>query len=89
MQLAITIPDDIAAHLRATQGGDLARTAIEQIALAGYLVGTLSRYQVQRLLGFDNRWETEDWLGSHGATMQYTTAELDRDRVNLDHVLGR
>jgi len=89
MQLAITIPDDIATHLRAVQGGDLERTAIERIALAGYLDGTLSRFQVQRLLGFANRWETEDWLGSRGAAMQYTAAELDRDRVNLDLVLGR
>jgi len=88
MQLAIDIPDDIAAHLWA-QSDDLARGAVEQIALGGYLAGTLSRFQVQRLLGFDNRWETEDWLGSRGAAMQYSIDELELDRTNLDRLLGR
>ena len=89
MQLTLDIPDDIAARLRAAHGGDLARSTVERIALAGYLDGTLSRFQVQRLLGFDNRWDTEEWLGSRGATAQYTTADLDLDRANLDRILGR
>ena len=72
MQLAIDIPDDIAAHLWA-QSDDLARGAVEQIALAG----TLSRFQVRRLLGFDNRWKTEAWLGSRGAAVQYSIDELE------------
>ena len=63
-------------------------TAAEQSALGGYLNGTLSRFQVQRLLGFDNRWDTENWLGDRGASMQYTLADLDLDRANLDCLLG-
>src|SRR4051812_47255738 len=71
MQVTLDIPDDIAGHLRAIQGGDLERAALEQIALAGYVTGTLNRFQVQRLLGFDNRWDTEEWLGRRGAAVQY------------------
>jgi len=89
MPLTIDIPDDIAKHMRSTHGGDLERSAIEQLAIAGYNAGTLSRYQVQRLLGFDNRWDTEEWLGSRGASMQYSITELEQDRINLDKVLGR
>lgn len=87
MQLTITIPDDIARRL--APAGNPERAAVEHLALAGYVSGTLGFYQVQQLLGFDNRWDTEEWLGSRGATMQYTLADLDLDRANLDRVLGR
>jgi hypothetical protein len=89
MQLTLDIPDDIAARLLAVDGDDLARSAVEHIALTGYTEGKLSRFQVQRLLGFDNRWDTENWLGSHGASMQYSMDDLELDRANLDRVLGR
>ena len=69
MQLTLEIPDDLAARLRAVHGEDLSRATVQKLALAGYLDGTFSRYQVQRLLGFDNRWDTEEWLGSRGATL--------------------
>ena len=88
MQLTLDIPDDIADHLRTARGGDLNRSAVEQLALGGYLDGTLSRFQVQRLLGFDNRWDTENWLGDRGASVQYSLADLDLDRANLDRLLG-
>lgn len=87
MQLTFDIPGDIAARLTAC--GDVARAAVERIALAGYLDGTLGRHQVHRLLGFDNRWEAEEWLGSRGATAQYTAADLDADRAALDRDLAR
>ena len=63
-------------------------TGHEAEALAGYLAGTLSRYQVQKMLGFDNRWDAEEWLGAQGATVQYTIADLDQDRATLDALLG-
>lgn len=89
MQLTIDIPDDIADRLLDRHGGDAARAAVERIALAGYLDGTLSRYHVQRLLGFDNRWDAEEWLGARGAAAQFTAAELAADRASLDRLLGR
>lgn len=89
MQLTIDIPDDVAGRLRDSHGGDAARAAVERIALAGYLDGTLSRYHVQRLLGFDNRWDAEEWLGARGASAQFTAAELAADRAALDRLLGR
>ena len=50
--------------------------------------GALSRYQVQELLGFTNRWDTEDWLGRHQATVQYSLEDLEADRKTLDRLLG-
>jgi len=48
----------------------------------------LSRHQVQRLLGFDNRWDAEEWLGTRGASVQYSLADLNQDRATLDRLFG-
>ena len=88
MQVTLDIPDDIAECLRAAWGENLAVPAVEQIALAGYHAGTLSRYQVQRLLGFDNRWDAEEWLGRCRAHAGYSAADLEGDRAALDRLLG-
>ena len=89
MELTLKIPDDLTAPLKAAHGDDLGRAAIERLALDGYRSGTLSRYQVQRLLGFDNRYDTEEWLGRSGAVSSYTMADLHSDRDALDGLLGR
>jgi hypothetical protein len=63
-------------------------TEREAEALAGYQAGELSQFQVQQLLGFDNRRDTEEWLGRNGATMQYSLADLEQDRISLDRLFG-
>jgi Uncharacterised protein family (UPF0175) len=89
MELTLKIPDDLTAPLREAHGDDLGRAAIERLALGGYRAGKLSRYQVQRLLGFDNRYDTEEWLGRNGAVSNYTVDDLHADRETLDRLLPR
>ncbi len=88
MNFTITIPDEFLGPLHAAVGNDLSRAAIEQLALEGYRTQKLSRYQVQQLLGFDNRWETEQWLGQHGVCLSYHLDDLEADRQTLDRILG-
>jgi hypothetical protein len=88
MNFTVTIPDEFVEPLHAAVGGDLSRAALEQLALEGYRSQKLSRYQVQQLLGFDNRWTTEQWLGQHGAVLNYGLDDLEADRETLDRVLG-
>ncbi len=90
MHLTIELPEDIAHHLRQSHAPtELERVAVEQLALAGYLSGTLSQFQVQRMLGFDSRWDAERWLGAQGATLQYSLSDLEADRANLSHLASR
>ncbi len=88
MQVTVEIPDALVERVRAAVGEDLGRAAVEQFAREGYEAGKLSRYEVQRLLGFDNRWDTERWLGQHGIRKNYSLADLEADRKTLDRVLG-
>ena len=87
MQLTLDIPDDIAAQLRTSHGPDLGRAALERFALESYRARSLSRYQLQRLLGFDNRWDTEEWLGKMGEHETYTLQDLEDDRRTLEELI--
>lgn len=89
MEIRVDIPESLAGPLEAAHGPDLGRAAIEQLALEGYRTGKLSRYQVQQLLGFDNRYETEDWLGRSGVRVNYSLSDLQADRDTLDRILNR
>lgn len=65
------------------------QTVREAEALAAYRSGTLTRYQLQRLLGFESRWETEAWLGDMGEHETYTLADLEADRRTLQNLFPR
>ena len=58
---------------------DLSRIALEALAAQGYRDGKLSHSEVQRLLGFNSRWETDSFLKQAGAHLDYTEADLERD----------
>lgn len=86
MRITIDIPEEVVAPLLEAHGSDLNRAVLEQLALEGYRAGKLSRYQVQRLLDLDNRWDAESWLGSKGANLNYTPEELEADRETLSRL---
>jgi hypothetical protein len=78
--ITLTVP----AHLAET-----VRSALEGVALAGYRSGTLSLHQVQNLLGFRDRWQTQEWLGTRGISQSYSVDDLETDRATLDQLLGK
>jgi len=88
----MTVSIDLSAEseelLRGAFGSNLSRAALEAIAVEGYRRGKLTRYGIQKLLGFDNRWDTEEFLGAHGVDLNYSLDDLEADRRTLDRVLG-
>lgn len=88
MNITISIPDEFLEPLHAAVGTDLGRAAVEQLALEGYRTQKLSLYQVQQLLGLNNTWDTEEWLGKHGVCLNYQLDDLQADRETLDRILG-
>jgi len=88
MTLSIDIPNEAEKALREAWGSDLSRAALEALAIEGYRCGKLSRYDVQRLLGLPDRLETEEWLGRHGVSLNYTLEELEGDRAALNQAFG-
>lgn len=78
MNVAIELPKEIAKSL-AGPDEDLSRIALEALAAQGYRDGKLSHSEVQHLLGFNSRWETDAFLKQAGAHLDYTEADLERD----------
>ena len=78
MNVAIELPPEIARSL-AGPHDDLSRVALEALAAHGYRSGKLTHAEVQRMLGFNSRWETDAFLKQAGAYVDYTEADLEHD----------
>lgn len=87
MNVAIQIPDDVSESL-CERWGDVARRALEAVAVEAYRSGALTASQVGRLLGHTSRWETEAFLKRMGAWLHYTEADLDKDLAVLRESRG-
>ena len=79
MQLALDLPDELSAALAAS-GPDLSRAALEAIALEAYRERKISTAQLQRLLGFESRYELDGFLERHEVWLDYTWQDLEQDR---------
>ena len=77
MNVAIELPKEIANSLGPDE--DLSRIALEALAAQGYRDGKLTHSEVQQLLGFNSRWETDAFLKQAGAHLDYTDVDLERD----------
>lgn len=80
METVFGISPQSEQELHEVFGPNLKKAALEALALIGYRSGKLSLAQVRRLLGFDNRWQTENWLGEQGVTWNYNLEDLEIDR---------
>jgi hypothetical protein len=76
-QVAIELPEDIASRLGPE--GELSKVALRALSAQAYRDGQLTHAEVQRVLGFASRWETDAFLKQAGAYLDYTEADLDND----------
>lgn len=76
--VAIELPEDIADRL-SEKPEDLSRVALEAVAAQGYRSGKLTHAEVQRMLQFASRWETDAFLKRAGAYLDYSETDLERD----------
>lgn len=82
MEITIQLPDDIAEFVLQKQP-DLARLALEALAIACYSRKLIGQAQVGKLLGFDSRFEVEEFLHRNGAALAYDLGDYERDLETL------
>lgn len=82
MTLTMNIPDNLAASIGSAVD-EVRSRFIEGYAVQAYRSGTFSAAEVRELLGHSSRWETEDFLASHGAWPDLTANEVLDDMNNL------
>jgi predicted HTH domain antitoxin len=59
MQITVELPDNLTEHEHPD------REALEALVIAGYSSGALSAKQARLLLGFETRFELDDFLYTH------------------------
>jgi predicted HTH domain antitoxin len=87
MAISIELPPDIESLLT-TQYSDLAQAAKEALTVEAYRSGKFGISTVRRILGFETRWEAEQWLADRHVPINYGPEDLEADRRTLDRVLG-
>jgi hypothetical protein len=80
MPVTIYLPDEILS----TDGEDVSRKVLEQVALDGFRSEQLTTAQVRRILGFESRLQVYEFLASHGVPwVDYDDEELRRELESL------
>lgn len=90
MSLHVTfeLPADVEERLR-REHGDLAAEVKEAFALELFRRGTLSHFELSRVLGLD-RFQTDAFLKRHNVVEGLLTMEdLEEQRETTERVLGR
>jgi hypothetical protein len=77
MVLQIELPEDISRAL-SERWSDMPRHVLETLAIQGYRAGVLSEHQVGRMLGFETRGETNEFLLRAGQFYDYDEQELEQ-----------
>lgn len=88
MEVLLQVPDDIAERLRA-RSEDLPRRALESLAAESCRAGILTSAEVQRMLGFETRMETDGFLKKWGCYLDYSEEDFQRDAETLRRLSGR
>ena len=89
MALTITLrlPPDLEEKVR--RAGNLDSEVQEAFVLELFRRGTLSHYELSRILGLD-RFGTDAWLKRHGVFEgSLTMRDLEADRQTLDRIMGK
>ena len=78
MDVHLEIPEEFARHLASDAKG-LARAALEALAAEAVRSGKLTTFQARGLLGIQSRYEMDGFLKAHGAFLDLTLADVQKD----------
>lgn len=79
MSITLDLPQEIEKILREEWAGSLPRKVLEAVAVEAYRDKKIGSAQVGRILGFENRWETLEFLSQRGVYPNYDLEEFEED----------
>lgn len=88
MLITIEIPEEIGSQLQQSWQ-NIPQKLTEALAVEGYRSGIMTSAQIQQLLKFSSRWETEQFLKNAQAYLDYTEEDLLEDVQTLRQVLPK
>ena len=78
MDVHLEVPEELARQL-ASDGKNLARVALEALAVEGVRSEKLSVFQARELLGIQSRYEMDGFLKKHGVFLDLTLEDVRKD----------
>jgi predicted HTH domain antitoxin len=88
MAVTFDLPESVEVQLR-REVPDLDEAAREQFIISQYQKGRLSTGDVALILGFETRYQAEQWLGQRGVRANYNLESLEADNRALERILDR
>jgi predicted HTH domain antitoxin len=82
MTVSFELPNDLQAELQVAFG-DLGQAAKEALAVQGYTDRKFGTSTLRRLLGFESRWQVEQWLADRQIVRNYSKDDLESDLETL------
>jgi len=89
MTITLDIPEEIERDILSMDDALLRRKLMETTAVEAYRDRKISSADVGRMLGFESRWETINFLSQFKAYPNYNEEDLEKDRANLEKLLGK
>lgn len=87
MSITVNMPEEIERQLRA-EYPDLDRRVVEGFVVEAFRSGELSSYQIQQILGFEDRWQTIEFLSQRGVYPNYEMEELEEEHRAMDKLFS-
>jgi hypothetical protein len=84
MNVTLRIPDNLAERLGAP--ADVSRRALEAFAAEEYRTHRISKAELRHLLGLATRGELDGFLKARGIFDDYTMADLEQERRDLQRL---
>lgn len=83
MDIAITLPDDIAQRLQ-QQWGNLPNHMLEMLVVQAYESEAVTRAEVGQILGLASRFEVDAFLKQANAYLHYDEADFEQDMKTME-----
>ncbi len=88
MQVTIELPEEIGQQLQ-VEWGNLSEKILKALAIKAYRDGVMTSAEIQSLLNFSSRWETEEFLRRSQAYLDYKEEDLAADVKNIENLLSK
>lgn len=88
MAITLNLPQDIEQQLR-EEWHDLERRTLEALVVEAYRQKKIGEHAVGVLLGFEDRWDTINFLSERGVYPNYDVEDFEEDMRNLAKPEGK
>ncbi|MCA2620554.1 MULTISPECIES: UPF0175 family protein [unclassified Microcystis] len=88
MEITIYISEAAGQQLQ-KKWDNLPQKTLEALAIQAYRDGVMTLAEIQTLLNFSSRWETDEFLKLHQVYLDYTEEDLAEDVRNIEDLLSQ